>query len=166
MKNKKNSFKEFFQKRPCPRVSGILPLLFCLKDNPCASGCFGLKQLSWYPAWFSESRSCCGSKYPFHHSLFLLKQIRISFCFLQPIVLYMMQRLRIDSVTILQSRIISFLFSFFIVISPIWFYFLLYSMMSQLHIHVYILFSHIMLCHKWLNSATQQDLIDNPFQKQ
>ena len=48
--------------------------------------------------------------------------------------------------------------------------FLLYSMVTQLHIHVYILFSHIiMLHHKWLNivpSATQQDLIASPFQKQ
>ena len=43
------------------------------------------------------------------------------------------------------------------------FFFLLYSMVTQLHIHVHILFSHIiMLHHKWLDiapSATQQDLI-------
>ena len=43
-------------------------------------------------------------------------------------------------------------------------------MVTQLHIHVYILFSHIiMLHHKWLDivpSATQQDLIANPFQRQ
>ena len=41
--------------------------------------------------------------------------------------------------------------------------FLLYSMVTQSHIHVYILFSHInMLHHKWLHivsSAIQQDLI-------
>ena len=41
---------------------------------------------------------------------------------------------------------------------------------TQLHIHEYLLFSHIiMLHHKWLDivpSATQQDLIDNPLQKQ
>ena len=40
-------------------------------------------------------------------------------------------------------------------------------MVTQLHTHVYILFSHIiMLHHKWLDivlSATQQDLIANPF---
>ena len=58
---------------------------------------------------------------------------------------------------------------FFIVISPIRFFFLLYSLVTQLHIHVHILFSHmIMLHHKWLDvvlSATQQDLIANPFQK-
>ena len=46
----------------------------------------------------------------------------------------------------------------------------MYSMVTQLHIHVYVLFSHIiMLHHKWLDivpSATQQDLIANPFQKQ
>ena len=39
--------------------------------------------------------------------------------------------------------------------------FLLYNKMTQLHIHVYILFSHIiMLHHKWLDrvpSATQQE---------
>ena len=43
-------------------------------------------------------------------------------------------------------------------------------MVTQLYIHVYILFSPIiMLHHKWLDivlSATQQDLIANPFQKQ
>ena len=47
---------------------------------------------------------------------------------------------------------------------------LLYSKMTQLYIHVWILFSHnIMLLHKWLDivpSATQQDLIDNPLQCQ
>ena len=45
--------------------------------------------------------------------------------------------------------------------------FLLYSKVTHLHIHVEILFSHtILLHHKWLDivpSATQQDLIDNPF---
>ena len=49
-------------------------------------------------------------------------------------------------------------------------FFLLYSVVTQLHIHVHILFSPIiMLHHKWLDivpSATQQDLIANPFQKQ
>ena len=43
-------------------------------------------------------------------------------------------------------------------------------MVAQLYIHVYILFSPIiMLHHKWLDivpSATQQDVIANPFQKQ
>ena len=43
-------------------------------------------------------------------------------------------------------------------------------MVTQLHIHVYILFSHIiMLFHKWLDIvpiAVQQDLIANPFQRQ
>ena len=43
-------------------------------------------------------------------------------------------------------------------------------MVTQLHIQVYILFSPvIMLHHKWLDivlSATEQDLIANPFQKQ
>ena len=43
-------------------------------------------------------------------------------------------------------------------------------MVTQLHIHVHILFSHIiMLHHKWLDivpSATQQKLIANPFQRQ
>ena len=48
--------------------------------------------------------------------------------------------------------------------------FLLHSKVTQLHIHVYILFSHIiMLHHKWLDivpSAIQQDLIAYPFQSQ
>ena len=43
-------------------------------------------------------------------------------------------------------------------------------MVTQLHIHVYILFFHIIvLYHKWLDivsSATQQDLIANPFWRQ
>ena len=43
-------------------------------------------------------------------------------------------------------------------------------METQPHIHVYILFLHIiMLHHKWpdtVSSATQLDLIANPFQKQ
>ena len=42
-------------------------------------------------------------------------------------------------------------------------------MVTQLNIHVYILFSHIIMLHcKQLDivpSATQQDLIANPFQK-
>ena len=46
----------------------------------------------------------------------------------------------------------------------------LYSMVTQLYLHVYILVSHIiMLHHKWLHkvpSATQQDLIANPSQRQ
>ena len=48
--------------------------------------------------------------------------------------------------------------------------FLLYSKVTQSHIHIYILFltlSSIMLHHKWLDiasSATQQDLIAYPFQ--
>ena len=57
---------------------------------------------------------------------------------------------------------------FLIVISPIQFFLLLYSRVTQLHIHAQILFSHIiMLHHKWLDRvprATQQDLIANPFQ--
>ena len=50
------------------------------------------------------------------------------------------------------------------------FFFLLYRMVTQLHIQVHILFLYIfMLHHKWLDivlSATQQDLIANPFQRQ
>ena len=45
-------------------------------------------------------------------------------------------------------------------------FFLLYSMVTQLNVHVYIIFSYIiMLYHKWLDidpRATQQDLIANP----
>ena len=48
--------------------------------------------------------------------------------------------------------------------------FLLYSKVTQLRTHVYILFSHIiMLHHKWLDivsSAIQQDLIAYSFQRQ
>ena len=59
---------------------------------------------------------------------------------------------------------------FLIVISPIQFFFLLYSMVTQLHIPAYIFFPHMILLHrKWLDtvpSATQQDLIANPFQRQ
>ena len=48
--------------------------------------------------------------------------------------------------------------------------FLMYSMVTQAHIHRYILFSRIIrLHHKWLDvvpSATQQDLIAYPFQRQ
>ena len=47
--------------------------------------------------------------------------------------------------------------------------FLLYSKVTQSHIHVYIPFSHIILLHhKCLDigpSATQQDLIAHPFQR-
>ena len=50
------------------------------------------------------------------------------------------------------------------------FFFLLYSMGTQLDIHVYIIFSPIVMLHcKYLDivlSATQQDLIVSPFQKQ
>ena len=66
-------------------------------------------------------------------------------------------------------EIFPFLF-FLTVISPTQFFFLQYSMGTQLHIHICILFSPIaMLCCKYLDiilSATQQDVIVNPFQKQ
>ena len=63
-----------------------------------------------------------------------------------------------------------FIFYFIFIIFNSYFpdtiFFLLYSMVTQLH----ILFLHItMLHHKWLDivpSATQQDLIANPFQRQ
>ena len=66
---------------------------------------------------------------------------------------------------------IFFLEQFFLLLFPQYnFFFLLYSKVTQLHIHIYILFSHIiMLHHKWLDivlSATQQDLIASPFQRQ
>ena len=42
--------------------------------------------------------------------------------------------------------------SFLIVISPIKFFFLLYNMVPQLHIHAYVLFSPIIILHhKWLD---------------
>ena len=70
-------------------------------------------------------------------------------------------------------NLIYFLFFVIIIFNsyfPNTFFFLLYSMMSQLHIHVYILFSHsIMLHHEWLDivpRATQQNLITNLFQRQ
>jgi len=66
---------------------------------------------------------------------------------------------------------IDFIFFIFFFLFPQYIiFFLLYSMVTQLHIHVYTLFSHIiMLHHKWLDivpSATQQDLNVNPFQRQ
>ena len=49
-------------------------------------------------------------------------------------------------------------------------FFLLYIMVTQLHIHIHIPFLHIITFHhKWLDivsSATQQDLTANPFQRQ
>ena len=61
-------------------------------------------------------------------------------------------------------------FYLFLLLFPQYNFFLLYSMVTQFYIHVHILFSHIiMLHHKWLDivpSATQQDLIANPFQRQ
>ena len=60
--------------------------------------------------------------------------------------------------------------NFFYCYFPDTIFFLLYSVVTQLHMHVYITFSLIiMLHHKWLDIdlwATQQDLIANPFQKQ
>ena len=50
---------------------------------------------------------------------------------------------------------------------PIQFFSLSYIMVTQLHMHVCILFSPIIMLHdKWLDivlSETQQDLTDNPF---
>ena len=47
------------------------------------------------------------------------------------------------------AKDVFFFFNFFIVISPIPFFFLLYSMVTRLHMHVYILFSPIIvLRHK------------------
>ena len=61
-------------------------------------------------------------------------------------------------------------FKFFYCYFPKTIFFLLNSMVTKLHIHEYILFSHIiMLHHKWLHivpSATQKDLIANPFQRE
>ena len=52
----------------------------------------------------------------------------------------------------LQMHYMSFIL--FFVISPIQLFFLLYTMVTQLHIHVHILFSHIItLHHKWLDIA-------------
>ena len=49
-------------------------------------------------------------------------------------------------------------------------FFLLYSMVTPLPMHVHILFSPIITLHrKWLDiipSATQQDLMAHPFQRQ
>ena len=64
----------------------------------------------------------------------------------------------------------SFFFFFFFFLTFYLFIFLLHSLVTQLHIHVYALFSHIiMFHHKWQDivpNATQQDLIANPFQRQ
>ena len=68
---------------------------------------------------------------------------------------------------------ISFLFFFTILFYFYFFntlfFFLLCSVVTQLYIHVYILFSHIiMLRYKWLDivpSATQKDIIADPFQR-
>ena len=64
------------------------------------------------------------------------------------------------------SAIIFFFISLYIYIYI--FFFLLHSMVTQLHIHVYILFSHV-FHHNRLDrvpSATQQDAIANPSQRQ
>ena len=61
-----------------------------------------------------------------------------------------------------------FLFGFEFLFPQYSFFFLLHSMVTQVRIHVHTLFSHrSMLHHQWLGrvpSATQQDLIANPFQ--
>ena len=69
------------------------------------------------------------------------------------------------------KSLLLFLIYFFIVISPNTLFSLpLYSIGIQLHIHVYIIFSPIVVLRcQYLDivlSATQQDLIVNPFQKQ
>ena len=43
--------------------------------------------------------------------------------------------------------IYSYLFYFILLFPQYIIFFLLYSMMTQLHIHVYILFSHIIMVH-------------------
>ena len=59
---------------------------------------------------------------------------------------------------------------FFYFLSFIYIFFLLWSMVTQLHQHVYILFfSHYVSHHKWIDrvpSATQQDPIANPSWRQ
>ena len=64
----------------------------------------------------------------------------------------------------------SFLNLFFIVISPNTLFSPMYSMGTQLHIHLYIIFSPIVVLHcNYLDivlRATQQDIIVNPFPKQ
>ena len=59
---------------------------------------------------------------------------------------------------------------FLLLFPPTHLFFPLYIMGTQLHIHVYIIFSAIVVLHfKYLDivlSATQQNLIVNPFQEQ
>ena len=63
-------------------------------------------------------------------------------------------------------EIIGFIYFIFNCYFPNMVFFLLYSMVTQFHIHVYILFSHIIMLHQKLldivPSAVQQDLIANP----
>ena len=63
----------------------------------------------------------------------------------------------------------SYLFIYLLFFSYLSFFFLLNSKVAQLHIHVYTLFCHIIMFHHMLLdlvlSATQQDLIANPFQR-
>ena len=63
-----------------------------------------------------------------------------------------------------------FLILIFLLLFPQHNFFPLYSLGTQLYIHVYILFSYIIMLHHKnpdiVLSATQQDLIINPFQMQ
>ena len=110
------------------------------------------------------------SKIPSHFS-FLCEQLICSWSFLfLPLAKINVMFLFKLTEYFEESKTVSFYF--FFSISPIYYYyfFLLYSMVTQLHLHVYIVFSHIIMLHcNGLNivpSATQQDLIANPFQSQ
>jgi len=66
---------------------------------------------------------------------------------------------------------LNIIFFFFLLLFPQHnFFFPLCSMGTQLHIHVYILLSPIIMLHgkklEVVLSATQQDLIANPFHRQ
>lgn len=55
----------------------------------------------------------------------------------------------------------NFCFYFLIVVSPLQFFFLLYSIVTQSHVHVHILFSPmIMLHHKWLDRVLQCQILN------
>ena len=110
---------------------------------------------------------CCPAKSPSHtffsHIIFHHVPSQVtrfsSLCYTADLVRNFLQ--------VLYTWLFIFSYLFFNCYFPNTIFFLLYSMVTQLHIHVHILFSHIiMLHHKWLEivpSVTQQDPLLSAF---
>ena len=98
------------------------------------------------------------SGFPCGHAVFsrFLNNKSLIYLFLQRLELLSSVPRKKYTCCSLETFLLNRYFFFFDSYFPNTIFFLLYSMVTQLHIHVHILFSHkIMLRHKWLDNSSQ-----------